>query len=128
MERVTGLGGLFFKAENPEALYAWYEKHLGLARGSDEAVTFRSRQHDDKEKEGMTVWAIFPKTTQYFNPSRASFMMNFRVADLDALLQALREEGVEIDPHREDYEYGRFAWIMDPEGNRIELWEPPAER
>jgi predicted enzyme related to lactoylglutathione lyase len=128
MERVTGLGGLFFKAEDPEALYTWYENHLGLTRGSDEAVTFRWRQHDDKEKEARTVWGIFPETTQYFNPSRASFMMNFRVADLDALLQALQEEGVEIYPHREDYEYGCFAWIMDPEGNRIELWEPPAER
>ncbi len=128
MGRVTGLGGLFFKAEDPEALYAWYEKHLGLKRGSNQAVTFRWRQHDDKEKEGMTVWAIFPKTTRYFDPSRASFMMNVRVADLDVLLKVLKEEGIEIDPHREDYEYGRFAWIVDPEGNRIELWEPSAER
>jgi predicted enzyme related to lactoylglutathione lyase len=128
MGRVTGLGGLFFKAENPEALYAWYEKHLGLTRDSEATVTFRWRHQDDKEKEGMTVWAIFPKTTSYFNPSRASFMMNFRVSDLDGLLKVLKEEGVEIDPHRENYEYGRFAWIMDPEGNRIELWEPPAQR
>jgi len=128
MERVTGLGGLFFKAEDPEALYAWYEKHLGLKCGSNEAVTFRWRHHEDKEKEGMTVWAILPQTTRYFEPSRAGFMMNFRVADLDRLLGVLKEEGVEIDPHREDYEYGRFAWIMDPEGNRIELWEPSGGR
>jgi predicted enzyme related to lactoylglutathione lyase len=127
MERVTGLGGLFFKAENPEALYAWYERHLGLRRGEGEAVTFRWRQHDGKETEGRTVWAIFPRTTRYFEPSSAGFMMNFRVADLDGLLKALKEEGVEIDPRREDYEYGRFAWIMDPEGNRIELWEPPPD-
>jgi predicted enzyme related to lactoylglutathione lyase len=73
----------------------------------------------------MTVWAIFPKDTKYFDPSRAGFMMNFIVEDLDALLATLREEGVEIDPKREDYDYGRFAWIIDPEGNRIELWEPP---
>jgi len=126
MERVTGLGGLFFKAEDPEGLYTWYEKDLGLKRGADAAVTFRWRESEGKGKEGMTVWAILPKTTPYFNPSRASFMMNFRVADLDGLLQALKEEGVEIDPHREEYEYGRFAWIMDPEENRIELWEPPA--
>ena len=71
------------------------------------------------------VWAIFPRTTTYFRPSHADFMMNFRVTNLDALLNALKEEGVEIDPNREDYEYGRFAWVMDPEGNRIELWEPP---
>ena len=76
----------------------------------------------------MTVWAIFPKDTKYFDPSRAGFMMNFIVEDLDALLATLREEGVEIDPKREDYDYGRFAWIMDPEGNRVELWEPPKRR
>ena len=72
----------------------------------------------------MTVWAIFPKETKYFDPSRSSVMINYRVADLDALLDALRAEGFRIDPHREDYAYGRFAWIFDPEGNKIELWEP----
>jgi predicted enzyme related to lactoylglutathione lyase len=125
MKRVTGLGGVFFKAEHPEELYQWYEKHLGVRREGQEPVAFNWRQADDPEKAGTTVWAIFPKDTKYFNPSHSSFMMNFRVEDLDGLLAALREEGVEIDPHREDHEYGRFAWIMDPEGNRIELWEPP---
>jgi predicted enzyme related to lactoylglutathione lyase len=125
MERVTGLGGLFFKAQDPEALYAWYEKHLGIKRGPEGAVVFKWRETDDQGREGMTVWSIFPQSSTYFHPSRAGFMMNFRVADLDALLAALKQEGVEIDPHREDYDYGRFAWIMDPEGNRIELWEPP---
>jgi len=125
MRRVTGLGGLFFKAENPEELYQWYEKHLGVARQGQEAATFNWRYADDPQKAGMTVWAAFPKDTTYFNPSTSSFMMNFIVEDLDGLLAALREEGVEVDPKREDYEYGRFAWIMDPEGNRIELWEPP---
>lgn len=125
MERVKGLGGLFFKAEDPEALYNWYEKHLGLLRQGQEAVTFNWRYADEPQKSGMTVWAIFRKDTEYFNPSRSSFMMNLIVEDLDGLLAALREDGVEIDPHREDYDYGRFAWIMDPEGNRIELWEPP---
>jgi predicted enzyme related to lactoylglutathione lyase len=127
MQRVTGLGGLFFKAEDPEALYAWYEKHLGLRRGPNGAVTFKWQHDNAKGKGGRTVWAIFPKTTRYFDPSPAGFMMNFRVADLDGLLKVLKEEGVEIDPRREDYEYGRFAWIMDPEGNRVELWEPSAE-
>ena len=125
MKRVTGLGGLFFKAENPEELYKWYEKHLGLQRQSQEAVTFNWRFADEPQKSGMTVWAIFRKDSDYFNPSRSGFMMNFIVEDLDGLLAALREGGVEVDPHREDYDYGRFAWIMDPEGNRIELWEPP---
>ena len=87
-----------------------------------------SEANDDPEKSGMTVWANFPKDTKYFDPSRSSFMMNFMVEDLDGLLAALREEGVEVDPRREDYDYGRFAWIMDPEGNRIELWEPPKKR
>jgi predicted enzyme related to lactoylglutathione lyase len=78
-----------------------------------------------RDPDGMTAWALFKKDTKYFNPSQSSFMINYRVDDLDALLAALKEEGVEIDPKREDYDYGRFAWIMDPEGNRIELWEPP---
>ena len=125
MKRVSGLGGIFFKADHPEKLYAWYEKHLGLQRQAQEAVVFNWRQADDPEKSSMTVWAIFPKDTKYFDPSRSGFMMNFIVEDLDRLLAALREEGVEVDPRREDYDYGRFAWIMDPEGNRIELWEPP---
>jgi predicted enzyme related to lactoylglutathione lyase len=73
----------------------------------------------------MTVWAVFPSASKYFDPSRSSFMINYRVEDLDRLLEELKREGVEIDPHREDYEYGRFAWIMDPDGNRIELWQPP---
>jgi len=128
MRRVSGLGGLFFKADHPDKLYAWYEKHLGLQRQAQEAVVFNWRQADDPEKTGMTVWAIFPKDTKYFDPSRSSFMMNFIVEDLDAVLAALREEGVEVDPRREEYDYGRFAWIMDPEGNRIELWEPPKKK
>lgn len=126
MERVTGFGGLFFKAEDPEALYSWYEKHLWIKRGPYGAVDFIWRESKDQAKEGKTVWEIFPHATTYFQPSRPSFVMNFRVADLDALLKAIEEEGVKVDPHREDYEYGRFAWVMDPEGNRIELWEPAA--
>lgn len=89
-------------------------------------AAFEWRDHDDSQKKGMTVWAIFPRHTKYFDPSRSGFMINYRVDDLDALLKALKEEGVEIDPHREDYDC--FAWIMDPEGNRIELWEPPKEK
>jgi catechol 2,3-dioxygenase-like lactoylglutathione lyase family enzyme len=119
MQRVTGIGGIFFKAKDPDALYAWYEKHLGLRRNSQtQAVVFEGRT--------QTIWSLFPQTTKYFAPSTAAFMLNYRVDDLDALVAALRAEGVEI-LGREDYDYGRFAWIMDPEGNRIELWEPAKE-
>jgi catechol 2,3-dioxygenase-like lactoylglutathione lyase family enzyme len=124
MERVTGLGGVFLKADEPERMYQWYEKHLGLAREQG-VVLFHWRQAGDPEKPGMTVWSLFPRDSKYFDPSKASFMINFRVADLDGLLDALRAEGVTVEK-REDSEYGRFAWILDPEGNRVELWEPPA--
>jgi predicted enzyme related to lactoylglutathione lyase len=122
MERVTGIGGVFFKSDNPTKLYDWYEKHLGIKADPQFGKMFEWQQNDGKP--GGTAWAIFPKDTKYFDPSRAPFMLNYRVENLDALLDALRAEGVWIDPKREDYDYGRFAWIMDPEGNRIELWEP----
>jgi len=126
VKRVTGIGGIFFKSQAPEELCDWYEKHLGIRRTPDgSGAVFEWREVEDSEKKGMTVWSVFPRDTKYFNPSRSSFMINYRVDDLDGLLEALKKEGVEIDPHREDYDYGRFAWIMDPEGNRIELWEPP---
>jgi predicted enzyme related to lactoylglutathione lyase len=120
MRRVVGLGGVFFKARDPEKLYAWYEKHLGLTRSGSDAVIF----HHKGDESGATVWSIFPADTRYFDPSPAPFMINYRVEDLDALLEVLAAEGVPIDPKREEYEYGKFAWITDPEGNRIELWEP----
>ncbi len=110
MAKVTGIGGIFFKAQDPKRLYDWYDKHLGVKEG----------------EVGTTVWSLFPNDTKYFEPSRAAFMVNYRVDDLDGILAALREQGVEIDERREESEYGRFAWIADPEGNRIELWEPPA--
>jgi len=129
MRRVTGLGGVFFKSDNPEKLYAWYEKHLGMQRVLDgSSAVFEWRDVADAEKKGMTVWSLFPRDTKYFEPSRSPFMINYRVDDLDGLLEALKKEGVEIDPRREDFDYGRFAWITDPEGNRIELWEPPKNK
>jgi len=127
MKRVTGLGGLFFKAQDPKAMYDWYQKHLGIQGKPDQGAMFHWRDAADPEKTGMTVWSIFPQTTKYFDPSPAPFMMNFRVEDLTELLAALREEGVAIDPKVEEHEYGKFACITDPEGNRIELWEPPAK-
>jgi predicted enzyme related to lactoylglutathione lyase len=126
MKRVTGIGGVFFKSDDPERLYAWYEKHLGLIRESHgNGVAFQWRDAEDPKQKGLTAWNIFPRQSEYFDPSRAGYMINYRVDDLDALLKQLKEEGVEIDPHREDYDYGRFAWLMDPDGNRIELWQPP---
>jgi len=126
MKRVTGIGGIFFKADNPEKLYQWYEKHLGITRAPDgSGAMFEWRDAQDVEQKGMTIWSIFPRDTKYLGSSNSAFMINYRVDDLDALLKTLQKEGVDIDPHREDYEYGRFAWITDPEGRRIELWEPP---
>jgi predicted enzyme related to lactoylglutathione lyase len=124
MRRVTGIGGIFFKAKDPAALYQWYEKHLGI-KPEPHGAGALFRWKDDGDPEGLTVWSPFAADTTYFAPSQASFMINYRVENLDELLKLLASEGVEIDPKREDYEYGRFAWIMDPEGNRIELWEPP---
>ncbi|HKD35235.1 MAG TPA: VOC family protein [Pirellulales bacterium] len=126
MKRVTGIGGIFFKAENCKALAEWYERHLGIKPDAHGVVIFRWREGQTDERPGSTVWAVFGRETTYFEPSKKDFMLNYRVDDLDAQLAELAKEGVTIDPRREDSEFGRFAWIMDPEGNRIELWEPPA--
>ena len=126
MSRVTGLGGVFFRSDDPKRLYAWYEKHLGIKTNADgSGAMFEWRDANIPELKGLTVWSIFPRNTNYFGPGTQCAMINYGVEDLDGLLDALKSEGVEIDPHREDYDYGRFAWIVDPHGNRIELWEPP---
>jgi predicted enzyme related to lactoylglutathione lyase len=123
MKRVVGLGGIFFKAKDPTALYEWYCKHLGVESNPDgTGISWRDADHP--EIPGCNVFAIFPADTTYFAPSQSSFMINFRVENLDELLKALREEGVTVDPKVERYDYGNFGWIMDPEGNRVELWEP----
>jgi predicted enzyme related to lactoylglutathione lyase len=130
MRRVTGIGGIFFKSENPQQLYDWYEKYLGIQRdahGQGASFHWREPQGEDGTEPGaeaVTAWSIFPQTTKYLGASKAGFMINYRVDNLDALLEDLKKSGVEIDPHREDSDYGRFAWITDPDGNRIELWEP----
>ena len=128
MKRATGIGGIFFKAENAEKLRAWYAAHLGLPVESWGGFQFHWRQDDAPERRGHTVWSIFKGGTRYFDPSEKPFMINYRVEDLDAVLEALRSEGVAVDPKIEESEYGRFGWAMDPEGNRIELWEPPARK
>jgi catechol 2,3-dioxygenase-like lactoylglutathione lyase family enzyme len=134
MKRVTGIGGIFFKSDNPDQLYSWYQKHLGIARdahGQGASFEWRELRGDDDTEpgpKGVTAWSIFPTTTKYLGDSKAGFMVNYRVDNLDALLEELKQAGVKIDPHREDADYGRFAWITDPDGNRIELWEPPKEK
>jgi catechol 2,3-dioxygenase-like lactoylglutathione lyase family enzyme len=124
MKRVRGIGGIFFKSENPEALRAWYARHLGIVSEGDAGTMFPWNQPDSPAKDNCTAWCIFPATTTYFGESKAAAMVNYVVDDLRATLKALRDEGVWVDPKVEEYDYGRFGWIMDPDGNRIELWEP----
>jgi len=121
--RILGIGGIFFKSANQPHMREWYAKHLGLA-DSGQGAMLPWREKDNPESEQMTVWSIFPGNTKYFEPSSASFMVNYIVDDLDALLDRLAKEGVQIDPKRQDASYGRFAWIYDPDGNKIELWQP----
>ena len=124
MQRITGLGGIFFKAKDPEALSSWYRDHLGVPV-SEHGIAQFEWMDAKTHAAGQTVWSPFPSDTEYFKDTSAPFMINYIVADLDALLDALHKEGVRVDPHRDDSDFGRFAWIWDPEGNRIELWEPP---
>ncbi len=127
MTRVTGIGGIFFKASDPEALQAWYRDHLGVPGSGDGYVVFRWRDAE-RDRPGETIWSAFKRDTTYFAPSAAPFMINYRVDDLHAVLAALRSEGVAVDDKIEESELGKFGWVMDPEGNRIELWEPPPSR
>ena len=121
--RILGIGGIFFKSANKPQMQEWYGKNLGLA-DSGHGVMLPWREKDNPDSEQMTIWSIFPATTKYFEPSSASFMVNYIVDDLDALLERLAKQGVQIDPKRQDESYGRFAWIYDPDGNKIELWQP----
>ena len=121
--RILGIGGVFFKSANRDQMREWYSKHLGLA-DKGEGVMLPWREHDDPQKEHVTVWTVFPASTNYFDPSHAPFMINYIVDDLDALLDRLKQEGVKIDAKRMNESYGRFAWIYDLDGNKIELWQP----
>ena len=117
-QSVLGIGGVFFKARDPAALAAWYREHLGIpVEPSATHALF-------KETEASAVWSTFPQDTTYFAPSTSPFMLNYRVANLDAMLKQLRHAGVPVDDKVEDYDYGRFGWATDPEGNRFELWQP----
>lgn len=125
MAMVTGIGGIFFKARDADSLREWYRVHLGLEIQSWGGVAFRASAAGT-EGEAVTVWNIFPTTSTYFAPSSAPFMINYRVTDLAAVLAALRAEGCAVDDRVDESEFGRFGWVQDPEGNRVELWEPPA--
>jgi catechol 2,3-dioxygenase-like lactoylglutathione lyase family enzyme len=123
--RILGIGGVFFKSANRDQMREWYSKHLGLGdKGGGARLPWR--EHDDPKKEHVTAWTVFPTSTTYFDPSHAPFMINYIVDDLDALVDRLQQEGVKIDPKRVNESYGRFAWIYDLDGNKIELWQPAA--
>jgi predicted enzyme related to lactoylglutathione lyase len=130
MARVTGIGGIFLRARDPKALSAWYVKHLGIQLAEYGGATFLWSD-EIPATTGSTTWSLFPEDTPYFGkgtekgPQQA--MVNYRVDNLDELLTQLAAEGVTIDPKRDDYDFGRFAWIVDPEGNRLELWQPLAD-
>ena len=126
MKRVAGIGGIFFKSKDPKALGAWYKKHLGIPVEAWGGAAFRWKGLNNPEGMGTTAWNLFPADTSHFAPSAAPFMINYRVHDLHALLTALRAEGVQVDEKVDESEYGKFGWVIDPEGNRIELWQPPA--
>ena len=119
MAKAVGVGGVFLKSSDPNKLAAWYGQHLGIPYQDGGSLAF-----DGPESMGMTVFAHFPQDTKYFGDGPQQAMINFRVDDLDELLGQLSAAGVRIDPKRDDYSYGRFAWIWDPEGNRSELWQP----
>jgi catechol 2,3-dioxygenase-like lactoylglutathione lyase family enzyme len=126
-ERVTGIGGVFFKARDPKALSVWYREKLGIAvRSGAEWSTFEWREREDPGRVGTTAWSLFRSDSKYFAPSEATFMVNYRVRDLDRMLAQLRALGVRIEPKVADEFNGKFAWVVDPEGNKIELWEPKA--
>ena len=125
MKRVTGIGGIFFKATDATAMHAWYKRHLGIDVQSWGGASFDWTDADGKPTAGTTAWSIDPAGSDHFAPSKASFMVNYRVDDLLGLVKALKEEGCNVLEKIDDSEYGKFAWVIDPEGNKVELWQPP---
>ena len=121
--KVVGIGGVFLRCDDPKALSAWYHKHLGMPLEEWGGAILRWPD-DTAEDKGLTVWSLAKKDSKWFSPSESSFMINYRVDDMDALLAQLRAGGVEIVKGPESAENGKFAWIMDPDGNKVELWEP----
>lgn len=123
MARVTGIGGVFFKSPDPKALTAWYAEHLGIKMNDWGGASF-DWTDEVPATTGTTAWSIFPETSKHFGEGPQKSMINYRVDDLDGLLEKLAAAGVTIDPKREEAGFGKFAWIVDPDGNRVELWEP----
>ena len=128
MEKVTGIGGIFFKAKEPKVLGQWYAANLGIDVQPWGGAQFAWRDAEDPERPGSTAWSLFAMDTKYLDPSTAPFMVNYRVADLASLLAALRREGCNVLDQTDYSEFGKFGWVIDPEGHKIELWEPPAGR
>lgn len=126
MKRVTGIGGIFFKAKDAPRLQAWYKHHLGIDVQAWGGAAFDWTDSDGKPTGGTTAWLVAPEESKQFAPSEASFMVNYRVEDLDALVTALKAEGCNVLDRVEESEYGKFAHVIDPEGNKVELWQPPA--
>lgn len=126
MKRVTGIGGVFFNARDPAALHAWYRTHLGIDVQSWGGTAFTWADADGQPYKGTTIWSVGAGEGEGFGPAKAPFMINYRVDDLAALLQALRAEGCNVLDKTDDSEYGKFGWVIDPEGNKVELWQPPA--
>lgn len=122
-KRVTGIGGVFFKCKDPKKLREWYKRHLGL-KTNDYGCVFEWRQGADSSKKGFTQWSPFKETTTYFAPSTKDFMVNYRVQNLETLVAELKKEGVQVLDTIETFDYGKFAHILDLEGNKIELWQP----
>ena len=126
MKRVTGIGGIFFNARDPVMLRAWYKAHLGIDVQEWGGAAFTWTDAEGKPTGGTTIWTIGDASSNYFAPSTAPFMVNYRVEDLHALVAALRAEGCNVLEKVDESEYGKFAWVIDPEGNKVELWEPPS--
>jgi predicted enzyme related to lactoylglutathione lyase len=125
MKRVTGIGGIFLQAQDPDELREWYSRHLGIQLQDWGGAVFQWAD-DPHAPNGSTTWSVSKAPAEYFAPGTASFMVNYRVSDLMALLALLREEGCDVVEATEESEFGKFGWVIDPEGNKIELWEPPA--
>jgi predicted enzyme related to lactoylglutathione lyase len=126
-KRVTGIGGVFFKSKNPKLTKEWYSKHLGIESDKYGSKFLWNSTNTEAEQMGTTVWSPMESDTKYYAPSEREFMINYRVENLVALLAELKTEGVEQIGEMESFEYGKFAWIMDPDGTKIELWEPANE-
>jgi catechol 2,3-dioxygenase-like lactoylglutathione lyase family enzyme len=127
MAKVTGLGGVFFKSKDPKALTAWYKDKLGIPVDAQGYVSFDCPDMFEQNREACTVWGPFPSDTKYMQPSSHDYMINFRVDDIEQLVKELKEQGVEFTDDIVDDDFGKFTWLLDPEGRKIELWQPPSK-